>query len=83
MAFKINKQNRVKVSWNEMVLLYRDMKIGPEYVPLDHILDLIEEEIGLKKTSIRWARDSGQQPILYFKVLDLRKYFLAKIKYGI
>ena len=83
MAFKINKQNRIKVSWNEVVLLYRNMKKGSEYLPIDIILDIIEKEIGLKKTRILWAHDSSQQHILYFKVLNLRKYFLGKIKYGI
>jgi len=77
MAFKINKQKRVRIPISKLYELKRDSREHNFFI----FLRSFEEESGLKKSSTRLTR--FQHMTYLFKIVDTKKYMLAKIKHGI
>jgi hypothetical protein len=77
MEFKINKQKRVRIPISKLYELKRYSREQNFFI----FLWSFEEESGLKGTSTRVTR--FQNVIYFFKIVDTKKYMLAKIKHGI
>lgn len=73
MEYKFNKNTRIKIPFRTLGRFRMD---DGSYLHLPHF----EEETGLKRTS---KRGKGKYCYYYFKVVDKKKWMLAKIKYGI
>jgi len=78
MVFKINSKIRIKILWQKLrkMLDSRDMSD----IAVDAALHVLERDLGIKRTSERWSKVGY---VYYFKVVDTKKYMLARIKYAI
>jgi hypothetical protein len=77
MEFKINKQTRIKIPKKKLRESIRDT-----YGYFTEFRLAFQKESGLKQTSVRYDKYK-RDDIFYFKVEDIQKYMVAKIKYGI
>lgn len=87
MKFKVDKRKRVKISLNKLWDINRENYSNDLW--LGEFIKLFSEECGLVKTSNRTTRIRDWlagitivNEIYYFKIIDEKKYFLGKIKYG-
>jgi hypothetical protein len=79
MAFKINKQKRVRILIGRLHELKRENYADHNFYTF---LWNFEGESGLKNTSKRLT-NFKRSVTYYFKIVDVKRYMLAKIKYGI
>lgn len=79
MKFKITKKTRIKIPLSKLeeirFSMFSEIKWFYEFRMS------FELETGLARTSIK--NMYNYNIIYYFKVTDMNKYFLAKIKYGL
>jgi hypothetical protein len=87
MKFKVNKRKRVKINLIKLWDIKNENYGGELW--LGGFIKIFTEECGLVKTSNRTTRYrdwlggiTTVNEIYYFKIVDEKKYFLGKIKYG-
>jgi len=82
MAFKINTKKRAQIHSD---LIFKIKDLFPNGYSLLHseFMNAFYKETGLLKTSVRYVYGVGDIILYYFKITDVRKYMLAKIKYGL
>jgi hypothetical protein len=80
MVFKINSKTRIKIIQNKIRELYENNKVPDQY--FSQFKSYFQTKSGLKETSRRYS-STKRDYICYYQVIDINKYFLAKIQYGI
>jgi hypothetical protein len=78
MVFKINSKTRIKILWQKLRKMLNSLDMVS--VAVDAALHVLERDLGIKHTSNRWSKVGY---VYYFKVVDTKKYMLARIKYAI
>lgn len=79
MAFKITPRTRIKIRSHVLTKIWFENRTTEFYSMWQWNF---EESAGLKRTSQR-ASKFTKQLIYYYQVVDVNKYLLAKLKYGL
>lgn len=78
MAFKINKQTRIKMCVGSL----HDLRRAADIQCFHTFLWNFEKEAGIKSTCQRYTKTHSTL-LYYFKIIDVNKYLLAKLKYAL
>lgn len=79
MASKINSRTRISIKWGDLMTIYD--KFFNRYASVWGCIQIMAIEWGLAITCKKHVRGKGYT--YFFKIVDKKKYMLAKLKYDI